>query len=447
MQINKIEIENFKLFKEQTFEFNYKFNLIVGINGSGKTSLLRAIAVALGGWANAYIKSDKNLRPIEDKEIREIQIDNRFDKSKTTSIKAFGNSVIVDKNGEKKQGTAIWKRERVEGDNETILSAEIKYGNWNFSYPLNLKALGSDILTYIENDNTFDLPIIAFYECNRLWIVENELNVEESAQIQYSRFDPYKDCFHTGANHKAIGDWLLKEELSSLQNQKKSSLLEAIQKVARIALENCINIKFDFEASRVMVEFEDNIIIPFEHLSDGQRTVLGLFCDIARRMSILNPHLSAEDSLNGKGVVLIDELDLHLHPRWQRKIIDDLKNIFPNIQFIATTHSPHLIQDISPSEIIILEKESDSVKQRKLQANQFGFKGWSVEEILSDIMDLEDTRTEVFNKMLEEYEKAIEKEDYKLSKEIYKKLDKLLHPNNHLRELLKFDLISIKDDE
>lgn len=217
--------------------------------------------------------------------------------------------------------------------------------------------------------------------------------------------------------------------------------------MAKVALEDCINIKFNFKASRVMVEFEENVIIPFEHLSDGQRTVLGLFCDIARRMSILNPHLDAEESLKGKGVVLIDELDLHLHPRWQRRIVDDLKSIFPNIQFIATTHSPHIIQDISPSEIIILEKELNTLKQRKLEATKFGFKGWSVEEILSDIMDLEDTRTEVFNEMLAKYEKAIEEENYKLSKEIYENLDKLLHPNNHLRKLLKFDLISIRDTD
>jgi len=153
MIINKIEIENFKLFTEQTFEFNSHFNLIVGINGSGKTSLLRAVAVALGGWANAYIKNKDNLRPIDENEIREIQIDNRFDKSKSTSIKAYGNSEIVDKNGEKKQGTAIWKRERVEGDEETNLSATIKYGNYNYKYLLDLKALGRDILTDLTHSS------------------------------------------------------------------------------------------------------------------------------------------------------------------------------------------------------------------------------------------------------------------------------------------------------
>ena len=447
MTINKIEIENFKLFNKQTFEFNNNFNLIVGINGSGKTSLLRAISVALGGWANAYIKSNQNLRPIEDNEIREIQIDNSFDKAKATSIIAYGNAKIIDRHGKKKNCTADWTRERVEGNNKTTLSGNIKYDNWNQVYPLNFSNLGRDILKFIEEDNTFDLPIIAFYECDRLWLAKNKINLEDTAKSKSSRFDPYIDCFHTGADHQAIGEWLLKHELVSMQEGSESPVLKSIQKAAVAALENCIGIRFNFKASRVMVEFKDNIIIPFEHLSDGQRTILGLFCDIARRAAILNPHLEAEASLNLKGVVLIDELDLHLHPRWQRKIINDLNSIFPNIQFIATTHSPHIIQSTKPNEIIVLEKYNNEIKQKELVNNEFGFKGWTVEEILTDIMGMKDTRTDVFHETIWQFEKAIEDENYQLSKITYDKLDKLLHPNNHLRKLLKFDLISVKDDE
>lgn len=145
--------------------------------------------------------------------------------------------------------------------------------------------------------------------------------------------------------------------------------------------------------------------------------------------------------------MLIDELDLHLHPRWQRNIIDNLKSIFPNIQFIATTHSPNIIQNVRPDEIIVLEKYNNEVKQKELMDNEFGFKGWSVEEILTDIMGVQDTRTDIFNESIKKFERAIEQEDYKVSKKTYNELNKLLHPNNHLRKLLKFDLISIKDDE
>ncbi len=353
MQINKIEIENFKLFKNQAFSFNSEFNLLIGINGSGKTSLLKAMAVALGGWANAYVKSESNLKPILNDEIREVQIDNRFDKSKFTKIKAYGNAKIVDNNGSKKNGYADWTRIREEGHEETIISGNMQYGSYPKSYMLNLHTLGKNILDYIEDGNTFDLPIIAFYECDRLWLAENKLNTVSSARAKYSRFDPYVDCFHTGANHQAIGEWLLKHELTSIQQKEETPVLQAIKQAATIALENCIGFKFDIEKSRVIVEFKDKTV-PFEHLSDGQRTILGLFCDIARRAAILNPHLGGEANEKTKGVVLIDELDLHLHPKWQRRIVENLRNVFPNIQFICTTHSPFLIQSLRNSEELIM---------------------------------------------------------------------------------------------
>lgn len=363
MRINKIEINNFKLFSDREITFNPNFNLLIGTNGTGKTSLLRAIAVALGGWANAYIKNDKNLRPIYDNEIREIQIDNRFDKTKTASIKAYGDATIIDRFGKQKNGKAVWTRSREEGNSETILSGTIQYyrpyyRNYSDSYQLNLTSLGNDILQFIENKHNFNLPLIAFYECDRLWLAENELNLEASAKARYSRFDPYVDCFHTGADHQAIGEWLLKHEIDSLQEGAETPVLQSIRNAAITALENCTGFRYDFKQGRVIVEYNDGTATPFEHLSDGQRTILGLFCDIARRAAILNPHLGGDASQETEGIVLIDELDLHLHPKWQRRIIEDLRNIFPKIQFICTSHSPFLIQSLrSSEELIMLEGE------------------------------------------------------------------------------------------
>lgn len=358
MRIDSLKINNFKLFIEDEFSFHPEFNLIIGVNGSGKTSLLRAVAVALGGWANAYIKSDKNLRPIEENEMREVQIDNRFDRTKRTLIQAEGKATIVDRNKSKKSGSAKWSRVRDERFSGTITLGNIQYGSYYKWYSLSFDYLARDILGYIESGKDFDLPIIAFYECDRLWLPMNELNIEASAKAKYSRFDPYVDCFHTGADHQAIGEWLLKHELASLQQGKETSVLKSIREAAKFALENCTGLRFDFEASRVMVNFEDGKSIPFDHLSDGQRTVLGLFCDIARRAAILNPHLEENASAQTEGVVLIDELDLHLHPKWQRTIIEGLRGLFPKVQFICTTHSPFLIQSLrSGDELVVLGGE------------------------------------------------------------------------------------------
>ncbi|EMW0566119.1 TPA: AAA family ATPase [Vibrio parahaemolyticus] len=362
--ITRITLKNFKLFSDEQFEFNPEFNLIVGVNGSGKSTLLKGLAISLAGWAHAYIKDRKNLRPIEDNEIREIEQDGRFDKTKKTSISAHGIFPIISRLGYTVNGMADWTRYRAEGEEQTFFTGGIRYesrdgGSYSEKeYPLNLSTLGSDVMRHIEQGKQFDLPVIAFYECDRLWMSEGDIDVKNTAMKQYSRFEPYVDCFHTGVNDKALVEWLLKLELAALQKKTPSPLKSAIEMAAKGALENCIGFGFDFEESRVMVRFEDGTSTPFEHLSDGQRTILGLFCDIARRAAILNPHLGESICHETKGVILIDELDLHLHPKWQRVIIEALRTTFPSIQFICTTHSPFLIQSLrSGNEIIKMDGE------------------------------------------------------------------------------------------
>lgn len=362
--ITQIDLKNFKLFSEKNFKFNNGFNLIAGVNGSGKSSLLRALAISLAGWAHAYIKSKDNLRPIQNDEIRIVEKDSRFDLTKETSITAHGYFPIVNQYSGKTTGKVSWTRQRAEGNPTTYFHGGIRYqnrGDGSFSpkeYSLSISTVGRDILDFIENKGEFELPVIAFYECDRLWISKEKLDIEAIAKQKISRFDPYLDCFHTGADDKVIGGWLLKLELSELQKKQQSPMKSAIEFAAKAALENCIGFGFDFDESRVMVRFKDGTSTPFEHLSDGQRTILGLFCDIARRAAILNPHLNEEICSKAKGVVLIDELDLHLHPKWQRRIIEDLRTIFPRIQFICTTHSPFLIQSLrNSSELIMLDGE------------------------------------------------------------------------------------------
>lgn len=417
MKIDKVEIENFKIFDKSEFDFNKNFNLIIGINGSGKTSLLRALAVSLAGWANAYIKSDKNLRPIEDSEVREIQSNKRFDKTKETFIKSTGKAVIIDDYNNKKNIDIEWKRKRTEENKETQVYCSVKYQGYHMWYSYaNFSNLGRSTLNFIEKGNSFDLPLIAFYECDRLWEVKNPLNTEASAKAQYSRFDPYIDCFHTGANHTAIGEWLLKYELVKLQQNKVSPVLEAIKNAARNALEYCTDISFDFEEGRVIVNFEDDKSIPFEHLSDGQRTLLGLFCDIARRAAILNPHFEGEANEKTQGVILIDELDLHLHPRWQMNIIENLRKTFPNIQFICTTHSPILLRSIEKDKIIILENGKKSKQE-------FFTKGRDVNSILYDLMGVP-KRTDEYEDKVDNLFGHLEDENIEKSQELLDELKK-----------------------
>jgi len=82
-----------------------------------------------------------------------------------------------------------------------------------------------------------------------------------------------------------------------------------------------------------------------------------MVADIAHRASRLNPHFANDAANKTNGVVLIDEIDLHLHPKWQRRVVSDLQNAFPNLQFIATTHSPFILQSLEPGEVIDLDQK------------------------------------------------------------------------------------------
>ncbi|MEO1075191.1 MAG: AAA family ATPase, partial [Bacteroidota bacterium] len=125
-------------------------------------------------------------------------------------------------------------------------------------------------------------------------------------------------------------------------------------------------------------EFEDGRILPFDLLSDGQRSMLALAGDLAMRMTRLNPSLREDSVQQTPGVVLIDELDLHLHPLWQRQIVGDLRRTFPAVQFIATTHSPFIIQSLQPGELYDLATGERPAAEEYVDQ--------SIEDIAEDVM-------------------------------------------------------------
>lgn len=208
----------------------------------------------------------------------------------------------------------------------------------------------------------------------------------------------------------------------------------------------------DFSFKRVDASTNEIIIttpsgdIYYEYLSSGFKSCLSIMFAIIKEIEFRfsDPKIKATDF---DGIVIIDELELHLHPEWQSKIATVLSNVFPNIQFIATTHSPHIIQAAETNQIIGLESLDGKTALRQLPASEYGFKGWTIEEVLMDVMGMVDTRTEVFISAINRFSTAIEKEDYEEAKSIFSDLDKLLHPDNHIRKLLRFQLAAIKEIE
>jgi predicted ATP-binding protein involved in virulence len=208
----------------------------------------------------------------------------------------------------------------------------------------------------------------------------------------------------------------------------------------------------DFIYSRVIGSSNEIMLntpygeIYYEYLSSGFKSCISIIIGIIKEIEIRfkEPCIKADEF---EGIILIDELEVHLHPEWQSKIANVLVEIFPKAQFITTTHSPHVLQNAKVSEIIALASTHGQIYQRELDGGNYGFQGWTVEEILIDVMGMSDTRTEIYKETISTFDKAIEQENYSIAKQAFDKLDGLLHPNNHLRKLLRFDLASINPNQ
>ncbi len=184
----------------------------------------------------------------------------------------------------------------------------------------------------------------------------------------------------------------------------------------------------------ILVETRSGVI-PFEYLSSGFKSVYVLLLGITKEIEFRSLNVSAE---NFTGLILIDELDLHLHPTWQKKVAGVLTSVFPQAQIIATTHSPHVIQAAKASEVIALNRLSNGfVSTRELASSRFGFSGWTVDEVLEDVMGVEDTKTPVFREAMANFDSAIDSENAADVQTSLVVLREMLNPRNPLRKLIE----------
>ncbi|MDE0447843.1 MAG: AAA family ATPase [Spirochaetaceae bacterium] len=148
-----------------------------------------------------------------------------------------------------------------------------------------------------------------------------------------------------------------------------------------------------------------------DQLSDGEKCTLAMVGDLARRMAIANPTL--QDSLVGKGVVLIDEVDLHLHPGWQRHVVSALEETFPNCQFLVSTHSPQIISHVAPERIWILDRTKSGVSASRPDASF----GQMAGRILEDVMDVPERPQEIKERLSDLF-LAIQRDELPAAKQL-----------------------------
>lgn len=200
--------------------------------------------------------------------------------------------------------------------------------------------------------------------------------------------------------------------------------------------------KVDAGTNEIMVNTPTGEIY-YEYLSSGFKSCLSILFGLVKEIEFR--FAESDITIDAfEGIILIDELELHLHPEWQAKISTILVQAFPNAQFITTTHSPHIIQTAMPNQVVALHYTNGKIERKSLPSREYGYQGWTVEEVLTDVMGLGDTRTAVYQDAIECFQRAVDEDDYESGVLAFEKLEKLLHPENNLRKLLSFQLGAIK---
>lgn len=195
----------------------------------------------------------------------------------------------------------------------------------------------------------------------------------------------------------------------------------------------------DASSNEIMVKTPAGEIY-YEYLSSGFKSCLSIMWGVIKEIEYRFPDTAIGEV---EGIALIDEIELHLHPEWQARIIVVLMEFFPEMQFVISTHSPHVIQNADSDTVIALGSNEGDVFHRDLAIYSGSFKGWTIEEILEDVMGMPDTRTTFFNELASTFGLAIDDEDVDLALLTYHRLDALLHPKNAFRKIARLQLASI----
>jgi predicted ATP-binding protein involved in virulence len=267
----------------------------------------------------------------------------------------------------------------------------------------------------------------------------------DSALSETENQDNTASLFSDNVTLTNAEEWLLQTFLAEKLNKPQAAeTLERIKQVLTSGiLPDVQDFRFDTTADfRGFVEIKtDYGWVKLRELGYGYQVTLAWVVDLAKKLFERYP--DSDNPLHEPAIVLIDEIDLHLHPEWQRKIIKFLSDQFPRTQFIATTHSPLIVQSAENINLVILEKQDDHViiKQRP---DIKSFKGWTVEEILTELMGMDDkTLSDDYLKFMHQFDEALDKDDYHKAKQAYDELDKILHPKSVQRKLLSIQMSSL----
>ena len=387
MRLETLRLQNFRGYIDREFTLHPQFNLVIGENGTGKTSFLEAAAVAIGSWLLGFRGHDS--RNIWDRDVRHILefVEKRYRElpQYPVRVEATGQIHIAQAgraepdgdvgylplvgNGKANPRTVTVRWERSidgEGGRTTRVGAK------------ELKKHAEAMADAVRKQEPRVLPLIRYFGAGRLWEsvrdtqgkalskhkgkqpAELAADADEidKAMHEFDRlsepFYGYRMSVDKRCNPDDLIRWMGVERRNELDEEDSSPALRLVYQAIEAMLPEIASARYSTKLRTLVLRYQNDERHTFSELSDGYRNVVAIAADIAIKAAMLNPQLAEKALVMTPGVVLIDELDLHLHPKWQRRVIGDLRRTFPLLQFICTTHSPFLVQSLQSGDELIL---------------------------------------------------------------------------------------------
>lgn len=407
MNIKSITVQNFRGFENKTFEFDSKMNVVLGDNTTGKTTLLHAVQIALGAYLQAMtlIPGGKAYRR-NFKQTDQVKKRSELSKSFLPDVNKPQISIVTD-----------FYRATFNHDTGSINGNNIEVSWYRNSNNISRRS-ASELMNAVSemedarrraDDTRINsiFPLMLSFGAARL--DKNYKGAEKTKARETREAKAYKCALDEQVDFKSAFNWLYRYDKNLNKSKEFEGTIDAFLEAMGKAIPALKIIEIDtkneeFNAEIQMTKDPAPHWLTYDMMSDGFKAMINIVAEIAYRCIELNGFLGRNAVKQTPGVVLIDELDLYLHPHWQQHVLADLQKAFPKFQFIVTTHSPFIVQSVDTNNIIVLDTSyigSESPSNR------------GIEEIAAAAMGMEGMlRSEKYRKKQELADKY-----YKLVKE------------------------------
>jgi predicted ATP-binding protein involved in virulence len=446
MQIDKLMLDNVGRFADleiqlaPTAKHLSNVTVLVGNNGAGKTTILKSLATSLS-WLVARIRTEKgNGSHIAEEDIRNGDAGAII----TIAVADYSHARLNLPDTGPEDHLFAWGIARGRQGRKTLIHSSLT----------DASLLADHYRTQLTADDKASIPLIAYYPVERSVL---EIPLKIRTKHSFDQLDGYDNALNRGVDFRRFFEWFREREdsenetgvsdtalaeisakfgknsdiwktLSQLKASSRDRQLTAVRSAIAAFMPGFSNLRVQRKPRLHMAIDKDGVTLNVSQLSQGEKSMMALVGDIARRLAMMNQSL--DNPLEGDGIVLIDEVDLHLHPKWQRSLIRQLSETFPNCQFVLTTHSPLVISDAK--DVLCYVLDDGELREHN------GLYGLDANQVLLEVMDT-DVRNSEVQKRLNQLLKHLQDGDLESAKGLFSALANEL-PEGHL-ELAKAALL------